>query len=382
VQQGFDCGSRGRRVKFEASVLEDKRVWLLINELLGGSVKELNPVLDSTAPYGFRYPEAEQLLEADPKKTVDWLQKLWSAGILEADLKETVLLCTACGSPDLHPHRSCPRCQSARLASVDIIEHFSCGHIGAREAFLAGDGKLQCPHCKVKLRGEQQDYQQQKAVQCLDCKSFSAQPKTTFRCFKCNATMAANEPSEQPIYLYRLNMEHRGDIIHYLGYHPIPESERPTREKHRLGLDELDRRILNIMQEDARLSFRTIARRLRVSDATIRDRVARLQENDIIRAFTVLVDPQKAGMEVTCLIQLEVRPEQVPSTVASLSSVDEVKLVMETGERQNVLVLAIFPDRAALNQFLDKAVRGQPGVQLSNVTITLNLRKFDWLIRM
>jgi DNA-binding Lrp family transcriptional regulator len=194
--------------------------------------------------------------------------------------------------------------------------------------------------------------------------------------------MATNEPSEQLIYSYRLNMEHRGDIIHYLGYHPIPESERPTREKHRLGLDDLDRRILNIMQEDARLSFRTVARRLRVSDATIRDRVTRLQENDIIKAFTVLVDPQKAGMEVTCLIQLEVRPEQVPSTVASLSSVDEVKLVMETGERQNVVVLAMFPDRAALNQFLDKAIRGQPGVQLSNVTITLNLRKFDWLIHM
>jgi DNA-binding Lrp family transcriptional regulator len=87
-------------------------------------------------------------------------------------------------------------------------------------------------------------------------------------------------------------------------------------------------------------------------------------------------------MEATCLIQLEVRPEQVPSTVTSLSSVDEVKLVMETGERQNVLVLGIFPDRAALNQFLDKAIRGQPGVQLDNVTVTLNLRKFDWLIRM
>lgn len=75
-------------------------------------------------------------------------------------------------------------------------------------------------------------------------------------------------------------------------------------------------------------------------------------------------------------------PEQVPSTVASLSSVDEVKLIMEIGERQNILVLGIFPDRAALNQFLDQASRGQPGVQLSHVTITLNLRKFNCLIRM
>jgi hypothetical protein len=58
-------------------------------------------------------------------------------------------------------------------------------------------------------------------------------------------------------------------------------------------------------------------------------------------------------MEVTCLIQLEVRLEQAPSTVANLASADEVRLVMETGERQNVLLLGIFPNRAALNRFLD-----------------------------
>ena len=129
-------------------------------------------------------------------------------------------------------------------------------------------------------------------------------------------------------------------------------------------------------------SFRTVAGRLRVSDAAIRNRVARLQENDIIKAFRVLVDPPEGRHGSYMPQSVEGTPEQVPSTVASLSSVDEDKLIMEIGERQNVLVLGIFPDCAALNQFLDQASRGQPGVQLSHVTITLNLRKFNCLIRM
>ena len=56
--------------------------------------------------------------------------------------------------------------------------------------------------------------------------------------------------------------------------------------------------------------------------------------------------------------------------------------MLETGECQNVLVLGIFPNRGALNQFLDTAIRGQSGVRLSSATVALNLRDFDWRIRM
>jgi Lrp/AsnC family transcriptional regulator for asnA, asnC and gidA len=184
------------------------------------------------------------------------------------------------------------------------------------------------------------------------------------------------------MYVYRLNLEHRGDIIHYLGYHPAPEAERPSRRKHRIDIDKLDRRILNILQRDGRLSFRNVARRLKVSDATVRSRVARLEENHIIKGFSVQVDPQQAGMEVIGLVHLEVDGEVQAHFTETLNAIDEVKLVMETGERQNFILLVTFPSRDALNEFLDKRIRGKSGIQLLTVTLALGLLKYNWMIHL
>lgn len=262
-----------------------------------------------------------------------------------------------------------------------VIEHFSCGFIGPRNEFETEKG-LKCPSCGKSLEGEQQDYKSESAFDCLDCKTTTAKPRLVFRCFQCRTTSEAANMLEQPMYVYRLNMEHRGDIIHYLGFHPTPEGEKPSRRKHRVDLDEMDRRILNVLQRDGRLSFRNVARRLKVSDATIRSRVTRLEQSNVIKSFTTLVDPEQVGMEVVALIQLEVETQALTKVNTDLRAVEEVKLVMETGDRSNIVLLAAFPTRDALNEFLDEHVRQVSGVQLLSVTLALGLRKYDWMIRL
>lgn len=366
---------------FIPSVLEDRGVWLLIKRLLDGTIKDLQPILDSTTRYGFRYPDAEKVLETNPKDTVDRLERLRRAGILDGELAESIFTCMECNSPDLHPQYQCLTCEGNRLVRHPMIEHFSCGFIGPRSEFETKKG-LRCPSCKKSLEGEQQDYKAEFAFQCLDCNTVSTQPRLVFHCFQCQTIADPQGLQAQPVYIYRLNLEHRGEIIHYLGFHPIPEAEKPSRRKHRADLDAMDRRILNVLQQDARLSFREIARRLKVSDATIRSRVARLEENDVIKGFTTLVDPERAGMEVVALIQLEVDTQFLPKLNTDLRAIEEVKLVMETGDRPNVVLLTVFPSREELNAFLDEQIRSVSGVQLLSVTLALGLRKYDWMIQL
>lgn len=372
----------GGLVTFKPSVLEDRGAWLLIKQLLDGSLVELQPVLDSSTPYGFRYPEAECTLEVDAKETVDKLEQLHRAGLLEGELEETIFSCKHCESPDLHPQYQCLKCSGGRLVQHSMIEHFACGHVAPRSEFESEKKGLVCPSCGQSLEGEQQDYKVEIGFNCLDCNTISAQPRLMFRCFQCKTISSAPEMKERVLYVYRLNMAHRGDIIHYLGYHPTPEAEKPSRRKHRDDLDEMDRRILNLLQQDARLSFRNVSRRLKVSDATIRSRVARLEQNNIIKGFSTMIDPQRVGMDVIGLVQLEVEAEQLTKFTEAMRTVEEVKLVMETGERQNLILLVSFPTREALNTFLDQQIRGQPGIQLLTVTIALGLRKYDWSMRL
>jgi DNA-binding Lrp family transcriptional regulator len=368
-------------VTFSPSVLEDRGAWLLIKRLLDGTIEALQPVFDSTTGYGFRYPDAEKVLEANPKDTVDRLEGLWRAGILDGELAESIFTCTKCNSPDLHPQYQCLTCDGNRLVRHPMIEHFSCGYIGPRTEFETENGLL-CPSCIKSLEGEQQDYKAEFAFQCLECNTVSAQPRLVFRCFQCQTIADLRGLQAKPVYIYRLNLEHRGEIIHYLGFHPTPEAEKPSRRKHRADLDAMDRRILNILQQDARLSFREIARRLKVSDATIRSRVARLEEKDVIKGFTTLVDPEQAGMEVVALIQLEVDTQVLAKVSTDFRAVETVKLVMETGDRPNMVLLTVFKSRDMLNTFLDEQIRRVSGVQLLSVTLALGLRKYDWMIQL
>ena len=62
-----------------------------------------------------------------------------------------------------------------------------------------------------------------------------------------------------------------------------------------LMLDDTDRRILSVLQRDARASMRRISEEAGVSLGTVSNRVRRLEESGVIRGYTVMLDPEKAG---------------------------------------------------------------------------------------
>lgn len=65
-------------------------------------------------------------------------------------------------------------------------------------------------------------------------------------------------------------------------------------------IDEIDKRILRVLQDDSRLSSRKIAKRVGISVSTVSERIERMQKAGIIKGFTALVDPEKIGL-IHCL---------------------------------------------------------------------------------
>ena len=75
-----------------------------------------------------------------------------------------------------------------------------------------------------------------------------------------------------------------------------------------LGLNDLDKRILKLLQVNRRLSFAELGRELDVAEATVRFRVNRLVSNGVITRFAALLDPAKVGLKVTGAILLKIDP--------------------------------------------------------------------------
>jgi Lrp/AsnC family transcriptional regulator for asnA, asnC and gidA len=98
-------------------------------------------------------------------------------------------------------------------------------------------------------------------------------------------------------------------------------------------MDELDRLILNTLQEDGRTPFTHIARVTGVSETTVRNRYRHLEATGIIRTVGI-VDPYALGFEAPALVALSVEPGKVEQVAKAINKLPEVSyLVMTLGSR-------------------------------------------------
>ena len=133
------------------------------------------------------------------------------------------------------------------------------------------------------------------------------------------------------------------------------------RGKHRKELDEKDRRILEILMERGRATFRELARELGMSDVAIRKRVLRLERSGIISGYTALVDPKALGYSVISLTGVDVEPGELLSVARELASRDYVRSAwLTTGDHE--LMLEIWARDEEEMEAIIREIKDMPGV--------------------
>lgn len=73
-------------------------------------------------------------------------------------------------------------------------------------------------------------------------------------------------------------------------------------------LDEMDRRILEAMAQDARMSLKALAAQVGLSSPSVAERLHRLQERGVIRAFTLDIDPVALGYPLQAIVRIRPLP--------------------------------------------------------------------------
>lgn len=91
------------------------------------------------------------------------------------------------------------------------------------------------------------------------------------------------------------------------------------------NLDALDRKILNLVAEDARIPFLEVARACNVSGAAIHQRIQKLINTGVLKGSQFIVDPEKIGYETCAYIGLYLKdPENFDFVVEELKKIPEV----------------------------------------------------------
>lgn len=122
-------------------------------------------------------------------------------------------------------------------------------------------------------------------------------------------------------------------------------------------LDRVDREILKILQQDARISFSKIAKMLDMSESTIHMRIKRLREEGVLRGFYADIDPEKLGLRVSAFIMLKADPKMYQQVLERLKSMKEVVEIYDVTGEYYALLKVMVSDNEKLAEVLDKIGR-------------------------
>ncbi len=136
-------------------------------------------------------------------------------------------------------------------------------------------------------------------------------------------------------------------------------------------IDERDRRILQVLQRDARATFADIGERVGMASSTVHDRVRKLEQAGVIRGYRADVDPERLGLFVSALVSVTpldpTQPDDVPERVIEF---DEVEACHSVAGDENYVLKVRTSTTAELEDLL-RRLREKAGV-LTRTTVVLS----------
>ena len=140
--------------------------------------------------------------------------------------------------------------------------------------------------------------------------------------------------------------------------------------------DDIDKGILKLLQDDARISYADMAQQLGVAESTIRYRLKRLLDSKVITRMTALLDPRRIGRDVTSVVMVKINPEFLSDAIERLASFEESHHVFQTTGEYDAIAVVHVKDMRHLNE-LKRRVKMIPGVKDAMIWVTTGLAKIE-----
>lgn len=141
-------------------------------------------------------------------------------------------------------------------------------------------------------------------------------------------------------------------------------------------LDEIDLRILDLLQQDARCSRADIGKAIGLSAAAVHERIKKLERSGVIRGYTALLDPERARCDLLAFVEVFIEHPshegRFLSEVVGMPEVQECHRV--TGGATCFLKVRVH-DRRSLQRLILDRINALPGVRGTETVVVLSTTK-------
>jgi len=143
--------------------------------------------------------------------------------------------------------------------------------------------------------------------------------------------------------------------------------------RSRVPIDDTTRAILSQLRKNARMTYKEIAAKIGKPESTVRDRIRRLEAEDVIRGYTIFVDRTKLGLSCSALVLAAVENDRIADVTKELLAMNNVLQVHHTSGGKRLAILVAARDFEGLQHFLSN---GLARLRLKDDEVIVLLKSF------
>lgn len=128
------------------------------------------------------------------------------------------------------------------------------------------------------------------------------------------------------------------------------------------GLDVIDKRIVELLTENARMSYVDIGKEVNLSRVAVKARIDALEREGIIEQYTIIVNPLKINNSISAYLEIEVEPGTMLEVIEILEKNDVVTKVYQLTGRNKLHVHTIAANQEEMDAFLKNTAYQLPGL--------------------
>ena len=128
------------------------------------------------------------------------------------------------------------------------------------------------------------------------------------------------------------------------------------------GLDALDQKIIQLLIENARISYSDIGEKTGISRVAVKARIQALEKKGVIEEYTTIINPQKISGAVSCYFEIEVKPDELTQVTDILYKNNIVTQIYRVTGKDKLHVHAVASSSDEMEDLLHNVIDTLPGI--------------------
>ncbi|WLD93162.1 Lrp/AsnC family transcriptional regulator [Alkalihalobacillus sp. AL-G] len=141
-----------------------------------------------------------------------------------------------------------------------------------------------------------------------------------------------------------------------------------------MKVDQIDKKILELLSQDGRMSYVDIGKELNLSRVSVRERINQLRKNGVIEKFSVMINSEKVGKTVSAFFEVDCEPSYLVEVAEALASNPSVASCYQMTGPSTLHMHVLVNDFSALESFINNELYALEGI--TRVESHILLRRF------